>query len=86
MYIKDHEAKCSFDKVGYADFSVAAAATTIQWAGGPNLLHDYHYGRVDAASEADCGSVTPLPDSSDYVSTMHSKGFSDSELVALANI
>jgi hypothetical protein len=86
MYIKDNTAKISFDKCGYADFSVAAAATTIQWAGGPNLLHDFHYGRQDAATEADCGSSSPLPGSSNYVSAMQSKGFSDSELVALANI
>ena len=37
-----------FDKVSYADYSVAAAFTTIQEAGGPVMLEDFAYGRTDA--------------------------------------
>ena len=43
--MKETEAKCSFDKIGMADFSIAAAFTAIQWAQGPNMLHEYTYGR-----------------------------------------
>jgi len=49
------------------------------------MLHDFHYGRQDAATETDCGSHSSLT-SNDYVSSMKGKGLSDSELVALANI
>jgi len=51
------------------------------------MLHDYHYGRKDAATEADCGSTSiELPTSDNYVSLLKGKGFTDSELVALANV
>ena len=50
------------------------------------MLHDYHYGRKDATSETQCGASTPLPTADNFVSVMKAKGFTDSELVALANI
>jgi hypothetical protein len=32
VFMKENDAKCSFDKVGHADFTIAAACTAIQWA------------------------------------------------------
>tara|TARA_B110000503_G_C6859343_1_gene294133 strand:+ start:296 stop:451 length:156 start_codon:yes stop_codon:yes gene_type:complete len=49
MYMKDNE-RVSMDKISYADFSVAAAFTTITWAGGPVMLDEFTYGRSDATS------------------------------------
>ena len=42
--IKTNEAAI-FDKLSLSDFTVAAAYTTIQEAGGPILMHDFQYGR-----------------------------------------
>ena len=40
-----------FDKLSMADYTVAAAMTTIQWADGPVMLDEFAYGRKDASSE-----------------------------------
>ena len=82
--MKDNE-RVSMDKISYADFSVAAAFTTITWAGGPVMLDEWTYGRSDATSASECAS-SGLPAGDDYVSVMTARGFSAPELVALANI
>ena len=47
QYMKDNSISI-FDQMGYADYAVGAAYTTIQAAGGPTILHDFFYGRKDA--------------------------------------
>ena len=83
--MKDNDTKV-FDKLSYADYSVAAAFTTLQEAGGPVMLEDFAYGRVDAESEAHAGNVDGVPSSNDYVSRLESLGLSTEEIVAVANI
>lgn len=74
-----------FDKLSMADYSVAAAFTTIQWADGPVMLDEFAYGRKDASSAEECGSTSQV--SSDaYVANLQAKGFSDEEIVALASV
>lgn len=74
-----------FDKLSMADYAVAAAFTTIQWAEGPVMLDEFAYGRKDATSAGECGSNTPIAQGS-YVANLQAKGFSDEEIVALASV
>lgn len=74
-----------FDKLSNADFAVAAAFTTIQWADGPVMLDEFAYGRKDAASAEDCGSNAPISQDS-YVAKLQAMGFTDEEVVALASV
>ena len=59
-----------FDKLSHADFAVAAAYTTITWAGGPVMLDEFYYGRKDAASVAECGKLESVPIASNYVTNL----------------
>ena len=83
--LKDNDTKV-FDKLSYADFSVAAAFTTIQEAGGPVMLEDFAYGRADVESESQAGNAEGVPSANNYVSRLESLGLSTEEIVAVANI
>ena len=69
-----------------ADFSVAAAMTTITFANGPIILDNFAYGRKDAVSVEECGGSFETPSEGNYVSKFESLGFSSEEIVALASI
>ena len=73
-----------FDKLSMADYAVAAAYTTIQWADGPRILDMYAYNRKDAKS-LDQVNFTPVTEEN-YISNLKGKGFSDEEIVALASV
>ena len=75
-----------FDKLSDADFAVAAAYTTLQWADGPVMLDELLYGRKDAQSVDQCGKLESIPTSSNYVSNLQAKGFTEEEIVALASV
>jgi|TARA_B110000285_G_C14841641_1_gene475645 hypothetical protein len=65
---------------------VAAAYTTLQWADGPVMLDELLYGRKDAKSVDQCGKLESVPSSSNYVSNLQAKGFTEEEIVALASV
>ena len=50
------------------------------------MLDEFLYGRKDAQSVDQCGSLESVPSSSNYVSNLQSKGFTDEEIVALASV
>lgn len=83
--MKDNEGPM-FDKLSYSDYSVAAAYTTIQQAGGPVMLDDFFYGRKDAASVSECHPLNNIPTADNYVDNLKSKGFSDEQIVALSSV
>ena len=49
------------------------------------MLDEFTYGRTDASNVAECGS-SDLPSEGNYTSYLSSHGFSDEEIVALANV
>lgn len=85
QHLKDTDTKV-FDKLSYSDFSVAAAYTTIQEAGGPVMLEDFAYGRVDATSESQSGKIDGIPSPNNYIARLESLGLTTEEIVAVANI
>ena len=76
QHMKD-EAPMVFDKLSYGDYTVAAAFTTIQAAGGPVMLDDFFYGRKDASSVSECNSLSNIPTANNYVENLKEKGFTD---------
>lgn len=88
VYLQNLKANESvpFDKLSFADYAVAAAFTTIQEAGGPVMLDDFSFGRKDAATASECGSIKNVPSEKNYVSHLTTLGFSEKEIVALASI
>jgi hypothetical protein len=81
-----NEAPMVFDKLSYGDYSVAAAYTTIQAAGGPVMLDDFFYGRTDATSVGDCNPLSNIPTANNYVDCLKEKGFTDEQIVALTSV
>lgn len=75
----------TFDKCSIADYSVGAAFTAIQMAEGPVMLDDFAWGRQDATSEAQCGSLSGIPSPNNYIARLEELGFDHNEIVALAN-
>ena len=78
-----------FDKLSYGDFAVAAAYTTIQAANGPVMLDEFAFGRKDANSVEEAGDYQSIPthgSSTQFVSYLKERGFSDEEIVALASV
>ena len=73
-----------FDKCSLADYSVGAAFSTIQFADGPIMLDEFAWGRKDATSEAECGSLDNVPQPNGYIQRLDSLGFDSNEIVALA--
>lgn len=49
------------------------------------MLDDFAWGRRDATSEAECGSLEGVPRPNNYISRLEDLGFDDNEIVALAN-
>jgi hypothetical protein len=64
-----------FDKCSMADYSVGAAFTTIQFAEGPVMLDEFAWGRKDAASVEECGSLDNIPQPGGYIQRMEGLGF-----------
>ena len=83
--MKDNESSM-FDKLSYSDYTVAAAYTTIQQAGGPVMLDDFFYGRRDAASVSDCNPLSNIPTADNFVDNLKLKGFTDEQIVALSSV
>ena len=81
-----NEAPMVFDKLSVGDYTVAAAFTTIQAAGGPVMLDDFFYGRKDAASAGDCNPLSNIPTANNYVDCLKEKGFTDEQIVALTSV
>ena len=81
-----NEAPMVFDKLSVGDYTVAAAFTTIQAAGGPVMLDDFFYGRKDAASAGECHPLSNIPTANNYVECLKEKGFTDEQIVALTSV
>ena len=83
-YLKANE-KVPFDKCSLADYSVGAALATIQFADGPIMLDEFAWGRKDATTVEECGSLDHVPQPSGYIQRLGNLGFESNEIVALAN-
>ncbi len=70
-----------------SDYFTSAAFFVVREAEGPNILKDISYGRVDAKNEGEAGDAKLIPaPGSNYISSLKSRGFNESEIVALASI
>ena len=61
IYQKKFEEDIVIDQLSLSDFFTSAAFFVIREAEGPNILDDITYGRKDAKSEAEAGSVSNIP-------------------------
>ena len=59
----------------------------VREAEGPNILDDIDFGRKDATSASEAGSISNIPNADgQYANKLREKGFDDNEIVALAAI
>lgn len=85
-YLKKSEEDIVLDKVSVSDYITSAAVFVVGEAEGPNMIPDITYGRTDAKTEAEAGSVDNIPSAGNFASNLKAKGFDSEEVVALASI